>query len=340
MQKCYLYCDKRSLNSATVYYINLITECLQAKGYDIDTVHDKNDIHNPSIIFTVTERYFLVGKLFFPKAKTIYWAQGVEAEEAKANIHCIKDYARYVVRRYSESIAVRKADLLVCVSKRQVDYYEQKYGYNKKGAVVVMPCYNLHLSDSFDKSQYSSPTFVYAGNASGWQGVDFMLSVYSRVESRLGGSCRLVLLTNDVEEFKKKIESEGIKNAEMKFVPLSELQDELHKYKYGFIIRDGSIINQVATPTKMNSYLASYVIPIYSDSVQDFVSNIKLGEFTLMAKCPLNSDEIAEKIIQFEKEEKDYNKFEQYVKSIFDGHYNDEYYQGIIRTMIEQYLDS
>ena len=338
MQNCYLYCDKRSLNSATVYYINLITECLQEKGYEIFTVYDKKDIHDPNIIFTVTERYFLVAKMFFPKAKTIYWAQGVDAEEARANMHTIKDFARYVLRRYSESVAVRKADLLFCVSERQVEYYEQKYGYKKERGLVVMPCYNLHLSESFNKMQYSTPTFVYAGNAAGWQGVDFMMNVYSRVEARLGENCKLVLLTNDVEEFKKKIEAEGIKNVEMKFVPLDELQNELHKYKYGFIIRDESIINQVATPTKMNSYLASYVIPIYSDSVQDFVSNIKLGEFTIMAKCPLNTEEIAEKIVEFERETKDYGKFEQYVKAIFGCHYDDDYYQGIIRTKIEQVL--
>lgn len=338
MKNCYLYCDKRSLNTATVYYINLITDCLKEKGFEILTVYNRKDIQTPEIIFTVTERYYLVAKMFFPKAKTIYWAQGVDAEEAKANMHSLKDYARYLLRRYAESLAIRKADLLFCVSERQVEYYENKYGYDKQRPHIVMPCYNLHLSGVFNKAQYEKPTFVYAGNACGWQGVDFMLDVYARVESQLGNSCKLVLLTNDNAEFERKIKEVGIRNVEMKFVPLTELQDELHKYKYGFIIRDESIINQVATPTKMNSYLASYVIPIYSDSVQDFVVNIKLGEFSLMAKCPLKADEISDRIISFEKAPHDYNKFEAFVKEIFDDHYNDNYYQAQIKHQIEQLI--
>ena len=337
MKKAYLYCDKKSLNTATVYYINLITDCLKAKGFEILTVFNKKDVHNPDIIFTVTERYYLVAKLLFPKAKTIYWAQGVNAEETKANMHSLKDYARYVLRRYAESQAVRKSDLLFCVSERQVEYYEHKYGYNRNRPHIVMPCYNLRISKTFNVSQYKAPTFVYAGNASGWQGVDFMLKVYAFIESRLGDACKLVLLTNDCERFKQKIEAEGIKNVQMKFVPLKELQDELHKYKYGFIIRDESIINQVATPTKMNSYLASYVIPIYSDSVQDFVHNIKLGEFSLMAKCPLNIEDIAERIIEFENMQIEYRKFEKYVKDIFENHYNDAIYKSKISAMLEKF---
>ena len=335
MNNCYIYCDKRSLNPATIFYINLVADSLKDKGFEIKTVHNKKEIRNPHIIFTVTEKYFLIAKSFFPKAKTIYWAQGVDAEEAKAIAHSLKSYARYLFRLYAEKVAIRKSDLLFCVSERQVEYYKESFGYDNERPHIVMPCYNLHLTETFNPSQYSSPSFVYAGNASGWQGVDFMLGVYARVEAVLGERCKLVLLTNDEENFKKKIDENGIKNVEMRFVPLSDLPEELHKYKYGFIIRDESIINQVATPTKMNSYLASYVIPIYSDSVQDFVSNIRLGEFSIIAKCPLKQEDVANQIISFENEEKDYGKFEKYVKDIFDKHYNDDYYKGVISTKLD-----
>ena len=45
-----------------------------------------------------------------------------------------------------------------------------------------MPCYNLPPSTYFNLDQYNTPTFVYAGNAAAWQGVDLMLDVYALVE--------------------------------------------------------------------------------------------------------------------------------------------------------------
>ena len=36
-------------------------------------------------------------------------------------------------------------------------------------------------------------------------------------------------------------------------VPLSDLNNTLKQFKYGFIVRDDIAVNNVATPTKMNS---------------------------------------------------------------------------------------
>ena len=74
-----------------------------------------------------------------------------------------------------------------------------------------MPCYNLQLSKKFNEKQYEEPTFVYAGGASIWQGVDFMLDVYSNIEKKLPTS-RLTLLTKDKDVFINKLKEKGINN--------------------------------------------------------------------------------------------------------------------------------
>lgn len=336
-KQAYFYCDPRSINDATTYYVNLIKDSLLDIGYVYTVVHKLSDIKEPRVILTITERYFLFAKFRFPRAKTIYWAQGVNAEEAKMTAKGLKGYIRYLFRLYSEKIAINRSDILFCVSNKMVEYYTAKYGFNNNDRCIIMPCYNLPISDSFDLKQYESPTFAYAGGRSAWQGVDFILEVYKLIENKIPFT-KLIICTADCEVFEMKIKALGITNYEIKYVPIDCLQNELHKYKYGFILRDNHIVNQVATPTKMNSYLANYMIPIYSDSVQDFKDNIYLGEFQIMAKTPLNAEEISDQIIDFEKTNHDFSKYKEIVSRIFDNHYNDSKYMAIIKGMMKMWL--
>lgn len=337
VNKVYLYCDPRSLNDATMYYVGIIKDCLIESGYDYAVVHKLSEIKNPNVILTITERYYFSAKVRFSKVKTIYWAQGIGAEEAKCQSKGLSGFLRYYLRLYTENIAVNKSDLLFCVSKRMEDYFKEKYGLRNLEKSIIMPCYNLTLSNSFDNRQYDNPTFCYAGGSSVWQGIDFMLEVYRRVEDKIPSS-KLIICTGDKLSFKQKIKEYGIRNYEIKYVAVDKLQEELHKYKYGFILRDNHIVNQVATPTKMNSYLANYMIPIYSSSVQDFSDNLNLGDFRIMAEIPLNPNKVANQIIEFENSVHDFSKYRNVVEQIFDEHYNDRMYKAIILKMIKKHL--
>lgn len=335
MKKCYLYCDPRSINDATNYYCGLIKQGLENEGYQYEIAHNLSALKDANVIFTITEKYFFKAKLRYPAKKHIYWAQGVDAEEAKMDMRTIKDLLRYLFRRLSEPMAVKLSDLLFCVSIRMLEYFEDTYGLKNRGQIIVMPCYNLQLSKKFNEKQYEEPTFVYAGGASIWQGVDFMLDVYSNIEKKLPTS-RLTLLTKDKEVFINKLKEKGINNYEIKYISVSELQNELHKYKYGFILRDNSIVNQVATPTKMNSYLSNYLIPIFSTTVDDFNRHINLGEFSIKIQYPLDSKLIANEIIKFETESHDFSKYKQFVDNVFEEHYNDSVYLSEIKEKIER----
>lgn len=337
MKTAYLYCDPRSLNDATNYYLGLIKDCLIDTDYKIITAHKLRDITQPDLILTLTGRYFLAAKIIFPKSKTIFWAQGVSAEEAKLSGDNWKDKLRCKFRFFAEQQAVKKSDILFCVSEAQVNYYKTTYNYSDSNNCVVMPCYNLKLSNNFDENQYTSPTFVYAGNSSVWQGVDFMLDMFAIVQKTIHNA-RLIICTNDIKVFEYKIESRKIQNYEIKYVPVDKLSDEMHKYKYGLIIRDNHIVNHVATPTKMNSYLASYLIPIFSEGVDAFKRNIDLGEYTLRASIPLNAEALAKQIIEFENKIKDFSGFEEIVNNLFNRYYNDNRYKTEISRMIREHI--
>lgn len=333
--KAYLYCDPRSLNDATRYYVNIIRKCVCRRGFDFETVHKLSEIKHPDLIITVTERYFLLAKLRFAKTRTIYWSQGVTAEEAKNVVTGLKSRARYLFRRMAEPVAVNKSSILFCVSDRMVEYYKEKYGLKDRGQIVVMPCYNLQPAGHGSPDRYARPTFVYAGNASSWQCADVMLDVYRNVEQSIPDA-ELVIFSNCADEFESKIRERGIRNYSIRYVSVEQLQEEMLNYKYGFVIRDKHIINQVATPTKLNSYLASYLIPVFSDGVAAFAENIDLGEFTIMAKCPLDAGKIAGQIVEFENSKHDFNKYPQCVDKIFREYFNDSVYE----EQLDRHLES
>ena len=333
MKIAYLYCDGRSLNDATNYYLDIIKECIVERGYEFYSTNKLSDIKSPCLILTLTEKFYFYAKMRFPFVDTVYWAQGVSAEEVKMyGVKKYKDKLRYVFKYIIEKIAVNTSKILFVVSEKMIEFYSKEYRYNvKKNNCIIMPCFNLELSQNFNLLQYEVPTFVYAGSASTWQCVDKMLMVYSLLEKRIVNA-KLTILSSDKIIFEKLIKKNNIKKYEIKYVPYEELNNELHKYKYGFILREDHIVNNVATPTKMNSYLSNYVIPIYSNAVDDFVKNIKMGEYTIMAKCPIDPIDICNQIFEFEMSKHDYSNLEKKIECIFEKYYNREKYKKDIHS--------
>lgn len=333
--KAYLYCDKRSLNDATNFYVGMIKESLNNLGYEFIICHRIQDIKGADLIVTITDTFFFKAKLVYPFKKTIYWAQGITADEAKMNgMLGTKSLIRYIFHILAEFLSVRTCSMMLSVSDRMNLYFKEKYGYKDNNNIIV-PCFNMKLSEIFNLEQYSKPTFVYAGSASVWQCVDIMLDVYEKIERQISNAT-ITILSADKSRFEEKIRMRNIKNYEIKYVPQDLLNEELHKYKYGFLLRENHIVNNVATPTKMNSYLSNFIIPIYSNAVEDFCRNIHLGNFSLIMQCPLSVDSITDKILTFERNTLNFMEYRNLVEKIFNTHYSRFFYVGMITKKIQE----
>ena len=332
MKTAYLYTDRRSLNAATNYYVGIVEKSLNKAGYEMYTVFSLREIRNPDLIFTITSIYFTKAKIRFPFIKSLTWRQGLGYQEALID----RPYWKCIVFAVAEWLTCKRCDYLLFVSKQMQEYYRDSFGY-KKDNYDIMPCYNMPLSGNYSLDKFKSPTFVYAGGISKWQSIDVILDTYAIIEKRIP-EASLHLYCKDTAALRKMLSNRGIHNCSIKYVSVEQLQKEMLCYKYGFLLRERTWVNLVATPTKMNSYLASYVIPIYSNGVNDFERSIKLGEFTIMGNTPLNAHDIAEKIIAFERQEHDYSQFIEYTKIIFESHYNDSKYIDIISKGIGKWL--
>ena len=248
------------------------------------------------------------------------------------------NFYKFHTKNLIEYIALKFSGIKFFVSKSMLNHYKDKYRLNFENYEII-PCFNLNYekTDNLSLKRYENPSFVYAGSLSVWQNFEETLKIFKLIEDRIP-SATLTLLTEENEKALSLINQYELKNIMVKYVSLNNLNKELLKHKYGFLLRKDTKVNNVATPTKMNSYLACGVIPIYSDVIKDYSTNINLGNYDLKMKATDSVEDIARKIIDFENLEKDFSHLDTYIKKIFSDYYNQNKYIHNISQRLKNFL--
>lgn len=190
-----------------------------------------------------------------------------------------------------------------------------------------MPCFNQSLNrNSFVEHKYNVPSFVYSGSLSNWQCFDETVRIYKKIEKCLPESSFSVL-TRETEKAKEILQLYNIQRYEIKYVPLEKLNEELEKYKYGFLLRENIEVNRVATPTKLNSYMAAGIIPIFSNVIVDFKEQMDNFKYIVEIDDINDVERSASRILQFEQNVKVNTSeiFNEYTR-MFSQYYNKNLY--------------
>ena len=329
-----IYLTARSLNEATSYYIGLIEQAVQGTGASSARVYAVKDIHPGDSIITVEAKDFFYLSLRRPKNPKINWYQGITPEEA---MMVYGNPLRKLLWEVFERHSLKKAALNIFVSRAMWQHYREKYNYRGENHVEI-PCYNQQLDEaSFHlEGKYSRPTFAYTGSLSKWQCVAQVLQVHQLLEQRLPGA-HLSLFTREVEEARLLVARYGLQNVRIAHVPLAQLNEALQSIKYGWLLREDVAVNQVATPTKMNSYMANGMIPVYSDVVTAFREQLPLGPYAVRIRAGATVEAIAAQVISYEREQaiSPDGLYAHYLK-IFSRFYNDDYYIELLRSALSQ----
>lgn len=197
------------------------------------------------------------------------WVQGVVPEESYMRHHSL---IRKWLLSFAEIYGLKHADVVFYISKAMEEHYKSKYGFIAKES-YIMPCFDTDFQlDSFYKeNKYVNNEFLYAGSIQVWQCFEETLDLYRNIECKVTNAS-LRVLTKDKEAAEEMIKARDIKNYSIDFVSHDQVNEELKQAKFGFSIRKDSIVNRVATPTKLSTYVANGVIPIYSTVLSDFAS--------------------------------------------------------------------
>ncbi|WP_151837589.1 hypothetical protein [Acinetobacter ursingii] len=309
----------KTMNEATIYYVDILKQGFEQAGYTVTRVENLKELKSFNKVFVMSAKWCFIVKLFNPRAKIVTWFQGLGAEEALMTKNSL---IRKRLWNCVEFFTMKFSWLNIYVSARMHKYYRDTYGILDRN-FFIMPCFNKQLnSNAFNMvGKYKNPTFVYAGGLDKWQCIEETLELFSLIEKQLQNAS-LTLLTKDKLKAEELIKKYHIKNYSINFVSLEELDDELRKYKYGFLIREDHVVNNVSTPTKMNSYLANGIIPIYTNVIDDF-EKISLG-IELNSETQGWLDEILKYEDNFSTVEAELFRGE--VERVFSQYYNEDNY--------------
>lgn len=247
-------------------YLDVIKQSLIRCGFTCDEIVSLDGMNKKDLyIFPMGRDAF---KFYHQGYKNfILWQQGATADESYMR-H--KSKLRYNILNYMDCFAMKKAKMIFFVSQYMKEYYENLSGINFSEKTYIMPCFNETLDEDFiEKKDYLKKNFAYVGSLDLWQCFDETAKLYKEIENRYPDAYFKVL-TFSVEKAIEKIKALGIKNYEVKCVKKENVKNELKDIVYGFIIRKDSIVNRVATPTKLSSYMSAGVIPIFSSVLDDF----------------------------------------------------------------------
>lgn len=189
-----------------------------------------------------------------------------------------------------EGNAVNKSDFRIAVTHKLIEHWRSEYHYISNKHVVI-PCTlnsnfmdNALTEDSINliRSNYhftpADLVLVYSGSVSGWQSFSLlkplMLAFLNESEHH-----KLVFLSNEEETINELIQ-QFPQQVSRRWLKHEEVTSFLLACDWGILIREQSITNKVASPTKFAEYLSAGLPVIISENLGDnteFVKNNNCG---------------------------------------------------------------
>jgi hypothetical protein len=325
---------KNERNDATDYYVEIIKKTLTKSGNSVELIDEISLINKDDKVLTISLKAFFLVWLNNPRQFIIHWFQGVTPEEALMlfSSNKIQKKIRWSYLTLFEKFVLKYSKFNFFVSNRMHEHYKNKYNYYFKN-YMLMPCYNQHLNvNAFYDEKYKKPSFVYAGSLAKWQCIDETLEIFKKINARIPES-KMYILTSEQDKAIELIRKYSMENTFVDYVPYNLLNDRIKSFKYGFLIRDDTLVNEVATPTKMNGYLANGVIPIYSNIIDDFKNKLN-GRFLIDVK---GVDDAVDKIIMFELKKITKHEILAEYGSYFNEYYSDSFYVSVLEKKFIQF---
>ena len=330
--KCVIYYKKSDINEAVSYYMSIMERAFNNYFRVVTRTSNIDGIDSDEVVAVISHRCFWEVLKKNRKQKIIFWWQGVAPEEIIFGQKKMSLYLRikYLYLCGLEYLFLRYSSLNLFVSESMLRHYKTKYGY-KKDNYIIMPCFNQKINeDSFRyPNKYVKPSFVYAGGIQPWQCIDEALQLYAMVKLKYPDAS-MTLLTKDEELAQKLITKHSLADVTIKFVALENLNNELAKYKYGMLLRSDDPVNNVATPTKFNSYLAVGSIPIISRTIGDYGRITERMKYVICVKDENDLQAAFDQIDCIEQQKISPEAVFAEYKEIFNYYYNEDHYIELI----------
>ncbi|MDF2907930.1 MAG: glycosyl transferase group 1 family protein, partial [Herbinix sp.] len=270
LMKAWIILNSKSIGdiAVTSFYLETIKKSFLKSGYECKIWNSIELLDKEKDIFIFDECKVAVKYIFLGYKKIVIWTQGIVPEEA-----VIQGYSRlrYYVHSVIEKIVLSKSSFVFLCSDYMKEHYKRKYKICLNN-YVIMPCFNESEVDeeALNEKKYEKNSFLYVGSLKAWQCFDETLDLYKEIEKKSQKESFLYVFTGEQQEAIEKIKKRKIENFKVDYSSQEELGIRLRNMKYGFVIREDSEFNRVATPTKFSNYISHGIIPIYSSCLKSF----------------------------------------------------------------------
>lgn len=325
------YYIKEDKSNVQDYYVYIILESLKRLGYETVPIESNTTkkISKDSCLVLISHysvlKYYLKGF-----RNIIYWVQGSSPDESYMRN---KSHIRKFIISCIEYFALEKAKYVFMVSKGMLNHYKKKYHKDYSYKTYIMPCYNSEIQKELfmTNGKYNKNTFCYVGGLSVWQCFPETVALYKQIEDKIP-NVFFKVFTGDQEKARLIIEAHGVKNYEVSYVNPNQLVNELASCKFGFIVREKSPVNYVATPTKLSNYMAAGVIPIVSNTVSFFNEILGKSDNAII----LDGVNDVDNIVRMINKEINANYVFEDFKNLFDRFYNNDFHIANISEKIKK----
>jgi len=178
-----------------------------------------------------------------------------------------------------EFVSLLSCTVAMVVSSEEADLLCTRYGSWVRSRVVVLP--NLVWADALPKDAAQAAakalgqrvTFAYVGSVGVWQNFDVMLALYAAIDAALRqrgrqSTLRVVVPASHRGLAERIVQQHGLpERPELLSCQPAGIAAALVGVDLGFLLRDDSIVNQVASPLKLRDYLRAGVRVVASGKI-------------------------------------------------------------------------
>lgn len=275
MADVHLFAPPSQLNDATRHYLASVASVLEELGHRLVHTADLLAVPPDADALTIECKSAALLSLRRPRARLWQWLQGLYPEEARWQFDgLVEGRLREFTWNRLEAWTLRRSQGALMVSQTMRQHFATKYPWLQLQS-AVMPCANATLTPAAFRmpGKYTRPSFVYAGGLQRWQCIEATLQAFAAIHARLP-EATLTLLTAERQQAHTMLQRLGTPATTVDYVPVAELPQTLARFKYGFLLREEHLVNRVATPTKVSSYMAAGVIPVMTRAAQDFAQRL------------------------------------------------------------------
>ena len=173
-----------------------------------------------------------------------------------------------------EKNAVLSSDKRIGVSQNLISYWQKNFKYEGNSHEVIPSCTSFpFVPQLFKSKQNNHVTIVFSGSSSEWQSFEPMCTHFDHLLT-LNPNVNIKILCKNSSVF-SKLKEKYTDSVQIMWVSHDKVREILISADYGYVYRNQTETNKVASPVKIAEYLSCGLKLLISDSLGDY-SNLTL----------------------------------------------------------------